>query len=54
MCVCVYIYSSSFYLATAQPQCVFAIGRDHDLSTRCHSCWSACQQRVIKMFSFPD
>ena len=30
-----------------------AIGRDSDLSTLCHSCRLACQQRVLKMSPGP-
>ena len=27
------------------------IGKDGGLSTLCHSCWFACQKRVLKTFS---
>ena len=30
------------------------IGRDGGLSTLCHTCWFACQQRVLKMFPGPS
>ena len=48
-----YIYRSSVYLATAQSQYLMVIGRDGGLSTLCHSCRFACQQRVLKTFSDP-
>ena len=46
-----YVYRSSVYLATAQSQYLMVIGRDGGLSTLCHSCRFACQQRVLKTFS---
>ena len=51
--VTVDIYSSPFYLATAQSQCPMMIGRNSGLSTLCHNCRFACQQKVLKMFPGP-
>ena len=48
-----HIYGSSFYLATTQCQYLMVIGRDGGLSTLCHSCEFACQQRVLKTFPGP-
>ena len=42
-----------FHLATAQFQYLMVIGRDVVLSTLCHSCGFACQQRVLKTFPGP-
>ena len=42
------IYSSLFYLTKAQSLCLIVIGRDGGLSTLCHSCRLACQQRVLR------
>ena len=44
------IYSSRFYLAMTQSQCLMVIWRDDGLSTLCNSCSFACQQRVLKLF----
>ena len=44
---------SPFYLATTQSQYLMVIGRDGGLSTLCHSCGFACQQRVLKTFPGP-
>ena len=33
-----HIYSSLFYLAKSQSQCLLAIGRDGGLSNLCHAC----------------
>ena len=41
------------YLATLQSQYLMEIGRDDSLSTLCHSCRFACQQRVLKTFPGP-
>ena len=35
------------------PLALGLIGRDGRLSTLCHSCWFACQQRVLKTFPGP-
>ena len=51
--VTVEIYSSPFYLATAQSQSLMMIGRNSGLSTLCHNCRFACQQKVLKMFPGP-
>ena len=48
-----HIYSSPFYLATAQSQYALLIRRDGGLSTLCLSYWFACQQRVLKTFLGP-
>ena len=48
------LYSSPFHLATAQSQYLMMIGRDSGLSTLCHSCGFACQQRVLKTFPGSD
>ena len=48
-----HIYGSPFYLATTQSQYLMAIGKDGGLSTLCHSCGFACQQRVLKTFPGP-
>ena len=48
-----YTQSSPFYLATAQSQYIMALGRDGVLSTLCHSCGFAYQQRVLKTFPHP-
>ena len=48
-----HIYSSPFYLATAQSQCLMEIERDGSLSTKCHSCVFACQQKMLKTFPGP-
>ena len=48
-----HIYSSPFYLATAQSQYPLLIRRDGGLSTLCLSYWFACQQRVLKTFLGP-
>ena len=52
--VALHKYCSPFYLATAQLQYLMAIGKDVGLSTLCHSCGFACQQRVLKTFPGPD
>ena len=52
--ICIYIYSSPFYLATAHSHCLIIIRRDGGLSTLCHSCGFSCQQRVLKTFLDPD
>ena len=41
-------YHSTFYLATAQSQCLMATGRDSTLRTLYHGCRFASQQRVLK------
>ena len=43
-----YIYSSPFYLATTQLQCLTVIGRNGRLSILFHSCGFARHQRVLK------
>ena len=48
-----HIYGSTLYPATAQSQCLVAIGRDGSLNTLCHSWGFACQGRVLKMFPGP-
>ena len=48
-----WIYSSPFQLATTQSLCLMVIGRDGGLSTLCHSCGFACQDRVLKTFPGP-
>ena len=48
-----HIYGSTFYLAPAQSQCLMAVARDSGLSTLCHSCGFACQQRALKTFPSP-
>ena len=45
--------SSPFYIATTQSQYLILIERDGGLSTLCHSCSFACQQRVLTMFPGP-
>ena len=42
---------SSFYGSI--PLALGLTGRDSRLSTLCHSCGFACQQRVLKTFSGP-
>ena len=45
------VYSSSFYLPTAQSHCLIVIGGMGGgvvLSALCHSCNFACQERVLK------
>ena len=46
-----HIYSSPFYLATTQSQCLLVIGKDYGLNTFYHSWELACQQRLLKTFS---
>ena len=38
----------------SNPLTLGLIGRDGGLSTPCHSCRFACQQRVLKRFRGPD
>ena len=38
----------------SMPLALGLIGRDGGLSTLCHSCGFACQQRVLKTFPVPD
>ena len=45
--------SSPFYLASAQFQCLLAIGKGDGLITLCHGCGLACQQRVLKAYPGP-
>ena len=44
------MFSSPFYLAMTQSQCLLVIERDGGLSALCHSCGFAYQQRVLKSF----
>ena len=44
------MFSSPFYLAMTQSQCLLVIERDGGLNTLCHSCGFAYQQRVLKSF----
>ena len=37
----------------AQSQCLMVIGTDGGLSSLCHSCGFACQQKVLKTFPGP-
>ena len=48
-----HISASPFYPAMAQSQYLMVIGKDSGLSTLCHGCGFACQQRVLKAFSGP-
>ena len=45
-----FLNDSPFYLAPAKSQYLMATGRDGDLSTLCHSCGFACQQRCLRRF----
>ena len=55
LCVCINLYIwltiSSCY--SSIPLTLGLIGRDGGLSTLCHSCGFACQQRVLKTFPGP-
>lgn len=44
------VFSSPFYLATAQSHCLLVIRRGGESSTLCHSCRFVCQERVRNMF----
>ena len=45
-----FLNDSPFYFAPAKSQYLMATGRDVDLSTLCHSCGFACQQRWLRRF----
>ena len=45
-----FLNDSPFYLAQAKSKYLMATGRDVDLSTLCHSCGSASQQRCLRRF----
>ena len=56
----IYIYIYNLYLWLTISSCygsiplnLVLIGRDGGLSTLCHSCGFACQQRVLKTFPGP-
>ena len=52
--VYVYVYTYTYtYIYSSIPLTLGLIGRDGSLSTLCHSCGFACQQRVLKTFSGP-
>ena len=59
MYVYIYIYKIYLYLSLflslygSIPLPFGLIGRDGGLSTLCHSCGFACQQRVLKTFPGP-
>ena len=44
------IWLTISYCYGSIPLALALIGRDGGLSTLCHSCWFACQQRVLKTF----
>ena len=48
----IYIYIYIHYICSI-PLAFGLIGRDGGLSTLCHSCGFACQQRVLKTFPGP-
>ena len=48
-----YMYSSPFYLATVQSQCLAVIEMDGGLNPLCHSCRFVCHQKVLKTFPGP-
>ena len=51
MYICIFVYISSWY--SSIPLTFGLIGRVGGLSTLCHSCGLACQQRVLKTFPGP-
>ena len=63
VCIYIYIYIISYiiyiiyiyniYIYIYIPLAFGLIGRDGGLSTLCHSCGFACQQRVLKTFPGP-
>ena len=53
MYICISIYGSLFHLVRLNPFSLRADQEDGGLSTLCHSCGFACQQRVLKTFPGP-
>ena len=49
----IYIYYIYIYIYISISLTLGLVGRDGGLSTLCHSCGFACQQRVLKMFPGP-
>ena len=56
ICIYIYVYIYMYMWLTISscygsiPLALGLIGRDGGLSTLCHSCGFACQQRVLKRF----
>ena len=50
----IYTYSSPFFLATPQSQCLMVIGRDGSLSTLCHSCglWAYVSEEGLYIYLY--
>ena len=48
-----FVYMAHHFIGSI-PLALGLIGRDGGLSTLCHGCGFACQQRVLKTFPGPD
>ena len=49
-CICICVVHVCIYGYSSIPLTLVLIGKDSGLSTLCHSCGFACQQRVLKRF----